>query len=219
MYVALTFDDGPVFDYKDFIHPIHGYQRSFYNEMMTFRAKHDNNVQPGLSATSFVIASPFARQAMTRSPECGYTFLNEDWLGDDWWESASKTGMISIGNHSWDHVHPVVPSVVLSSEIRGSFHEVATYADANAQIRDASAFISKKTNGLSVPLFAFPYGHYNDYLIKVYLPNHIDEHGLAAAFSADGRYVTNQDDLWCLPRFICGLHWKSPEGLIGILKG
>ena len=26
-YVALTFDDGPVFDYKDFIHPVHGYQR------------------------------------------------------------------------------------------------------------------------------------------------------------------------------------------------
>lgn len=218
-YVALTFDDGPVFDYKDFIHPVHGYQRSFYNEMMKFRAGHDSNIQPELSATSFVIASPSARQALARSPECGYTFLNEDWLGDDWWESASKTGMISIGNHSWDHVHPVVPNVALSSKMRGSFHEVATYADANAQIRDASTLISKKTNGLSVPLFAFPYGHYNDYLIKEYLPNHIDEHGLAAAFSADGRYITNQDSLWRLPRFICGLHWKSPENLIDILKG
>jgi hypothetical protein len=151
IYVALTIDDGPVFDYKDFIHPVHGCQRSFYNEIMKFRAEHDSNVQSGLSATSFVIASPSARQAMVRSPECGYTFLDEDWLGDDWWESASKTGMISIGNHSWDHVHPVVPSVVLSSEIRGSFHAVATYVDANAQIRDASALISKKTNGRSVP--------------------------------------------------------------------
>ena len=156
---------------------------------------------------------------MARSPECGYTFLDEDWLGDNWWRGASQTGMISIGNHSWDHVHPVVPSVALSSKIRGSFHEVETYADANAQIRDASALISQKTNGLSVPLFAFPYGHYNDYLIKEYLPNHIDEHGLAAAFSADGRYITDQDSLWCLPRFICGLHWKSPEDLIGIFKG
>jgi peptidoglycan/xylan/chitin deacetylase (PgdA/CDA1 family) len=219
IYIALTFDDGPLFDYKDFIHPVHGYQRSFYNEMMKFRAEHDTNVQPALSATSFVIASPSARQAMARSPECGYTFLNEDWLGDDWWESAAKTGMISIGNHSLDHVHPVVPSVVLSSEIRGSFHEVATYADASAQIRDASALILKKTNGLSVPLFAFPYGHYNDYLIREYLPNHIDEHGLAAAFSADGRYITDQDSLWCLPRFVCGLHWKSPEDLNGILNG
>ncbi len=219
IFVALTFDDGPVFDYKDFTHPVYGYQRSFYNEMMKFRAEHDNNVQPGLSATSFVIASPAARQAMARSPECGYTFLDDDWLGDNWWESASKTGMISIGNHSLDHVHPVVPSVALSSEIRGSFHEVATYADANAQIRDASDLISKKINGLSVPLFAFPYGHYNDYLIKEYLPNHINEHGVVAAFSADGRYISGQDSLWCLPRFICGLHWKSPEDLIGILKG
>jgi hypothetical protein len=34
-----------------------------------------------------------------------------------------------------------------------SYHEVETYADANAQIRDASPLISKKTNGLSVPDF------------------------------------------------------------------
>ncbi|MGO8756345.1 MAG: polysaccharide deacetylase family protein [Gallionellaceae bacterium] len=219
IYVALTFDDGPIFDYEDFIHPVHGHQRSFYNQMLRFREKHGSGVQPGLSATSFVIASPSARQAMARSPECGYTFLDESWLGDGWWENAAKTGILSIGNHSWDHVHPAVPDVVISSQVRGSFDEVATYADANAEIRNASDFISHKTNGLSVPLFAFPYGQYNDYLIKQYLPDYRDEHGIIAAFSADGRYVSDKDNLWCLSRFICGFHWKSPEELVGILNG
>lgn len=117
IYVTLTFDDGPVFDYEDFVHPVHGYQTSFYNHMLRFREKHGNNIQPGLSATSFVIASPSARQAMARSPECGYTFMKEDWLGEEWWKSAVKTEMLSIANHSWDHVHPVVPDVAISSDI------------------------------------------------------------------------------------------------------
>lgn len=219
IYVALTFDDGPIFDYEDFVHPIHGYQQSFYNQMLQFRTKHGDSIQPGLNATSFVIASPHARQAMARSAECGYTFLDESWLGDSWWENAAKTGIISIGNHSWDHVHPLVPSVAIASPIRGNFSEVASYTDANAQIRNASAFISHKTNGLSVPLFAFPYGHYNDYLVKDYLPNQFDEHGIIAAFSADGRYVSGQDNPWCLSRFICGFHWKSPGELVSILNG
>jgi peptidoglycan/xylan/chitin deacetylase (PgdA/CDA1 family) len=218
-YVALTFDDGPVFDYRDFVHPAHGRQRSFYNQMLDFRAQHGEHIQPGLSATSFVIASPRARQAMANSADCGYTFLDESWLGDDWWESAAMTGMLSIGNHSWDHVHPSVPDVALSSPVRGSFGEVASYADATAQIRNASDYISHRTNGLSVPLFAFPYGQYNDYLVKEYLPDYPDEHGIIAAFSADGRYVSVNDNLWCLSRFICGFHWKSPEELLGILNG
>jgi len=74
-----------------------------------------------------------------------------------------------------------------------SYHEVDTYADANAQIRGASALISKKTNGLVVPLFLhFPYNHYNDYLYREYLSNHIGEHGLAVAFSTEGRYISDQ---------------------------
>lgn len=218
-YVALTFDDGPVFDYEDFVHPVHGYQRSFYNQLLQFREKFGSGFQPGLSATSFVIASPSARQAMARSPECGYTFLDDDWLGDGWWKGAASTGMLSIGNHSWDHVHPEVPNVALSSEVRGDFSEVNSFADANAQIRDAAAFISNKTDGLSVPLLAFPYGHYNNYLTEEYLPKHIDEHGIIAAFCADGRYVSAHDNRWCLSRFICGFHWKSPEDLVAILKG
>lgn len=217
--VALTFDDGPIFDFKDFVHPDHGHQRSFYNHMLDFRAMHGDKVQPGLSATSFVIASPSGRQAMARSPECGYTFLDEEWLGDGWWESAARTGIISIGNHSWDHVHPAIPSIALSSGVRGDFSRVASYADADAQIRRASSFISNRTKGLAVPLFAFPYGHYSDYLVNRYFSGHREEHGMIAAFSTGGKSISVDDSLWCLPRFICGHHWKSPEELVRILNG
>lgn len=218
-YVALTFDDGPVFDFEDFVHPVHGHQRSFYKQMLEFRETTGGTVQADLCATSFVIASPAARRAMARSPECGYTFLDDDWLGDGWWKEAAQTGMIAIGNHSWDHVHPEVPDVALSSAVRGNFAAVESYADADAQIRQATTFIARKTEGLSVPLLAFPYGHYNHYLTEEYLPERLNEHGIIAAFSTDGRCVSPQDKRWCLPRFICGFHWKSPEDLRAILEG
>lgn len=101
----------------------------------------------------------------------------------------------------------------------GDFSVVNSYADASAQIREAAIFILDKTGGMSVPLFAFPYGRYNDYLIEEYFPNYMDEHGMIAAFSADGKYVSAQDNRWCLSRFICGFHWKSPADLIAILNG
>ena len=218
-YVALSFDDGPIFDYEDFVHPLHGYQKSFYHQMRQFQEQHGSVGQPELCATSFVIASPSARRAMARSPACGYTFLDDDWLGDRWWLDAARTGMLAIGNHSWDHVHPEVPNVALSSAVRGDFSVVNTFADASAQIRDAANFISDKTAGLSVPLLAFPNGQCNSYLTEEYLPKHIAEHGMIAAFTADGRCLAPQDSRWCLSRFICGFHWKSPEDLLAILKG
>ena len=35
--VALTFDDGPEWDFVDFVHPVLGQQRSFANVMQDFR--------------------------------------------------------------------------------------------------------------------------------------------------------------------------------------
>src|SRR5688572_29922956 len=70
--VALTFDDGPLFDYADFEHPRFGPQRGFLNILRDFRQEVGQAAQPGLHATSFVIASPQARRAMELAPDCGY---------------------------------------------------------------------------------------------------------------------------------------------------
>jgi hypothetical protein len=64
--VALTFDDGPVYDVEDVVHPDYGLQRGFANAMRAFAARRPG-AQPSLHATSFVIASPEARFAMERA--------------------------------------------------------------------------------------------------------------------------------------------------------
>jgi hypothetical protein len=42
---------------------------------------------------------------------------------------------------------------------------------------------------------------------------------MLAAFSTAGEYATRESNRWDIPRFMCGLHWKSPEGLEKILRG
>jgi len=59
--VSLTFDDGPIYGVEPFTHPRFGPQRGFLRIMRDFIARRGTALQPGLSATSFVIASPEAR--------------------------------------------------------------------------------------------------------------------------------------------------------------
>ena len=110
--VALTFDDGPVYDFADFVHPTLGKQRSFVNAMRDFRATDAGRAQANLAATSFVIASPAARRVMESTFDAEYTFLEPGALGDEWWAKAIDTGLIGIGNHSWDHLHSQINAVL-----------------------------------------------------------------------------------------------------------
>jgi peptidoglycan/xylan/chitin deacetylase (PgdA/CDA1 family) len=215
--VAITFDDGPLFDYADFTHPLHGPQRSFLNIMQDFRAEAGNDAQPTLHATSFVIASPHARRAMEKAPECGYTYL-QDWLTDDWWDAAVDTGLMGIGNHSWDHVHPAVDSIATRSQVRGDFGMIDDERDADAEIRAASDFINARVRG-RCDMFAYPFGHVNDFLAKDYLPNQRGRHGMKAAFGTGGRAISREDSVWDIPRAVCGHHWHSPEELVSLLAG
>jgi hypothetical protein len=73
--LALTFDDGPVFDVDDFVHPGLGLQRSFANAMRDFLGTPLGARQPELCATSFVIASPEARRIAESTFDATYTFL------------------------------------------------------------------------------------------------------------------------------------------------
>jgi peptidoglycan/xylan/chitin deacetylase (PgdA/CDA1 family) len=215
--VALTFDDGPVWDFTDFVHPIYGPQRSFANAMRDFLRTPAGRGQPETCATSFVIASPDARRVMETTFDAEYTFLEPGVLDDDWWSEAVASGLIGIGNHSWDHLHPKLDVVAHSRQARADFTQVTTVADADAQIRDAMIYIDAQTNGHAAPFFAYPFGHCNDYLSGVYLPNQGKGIGLRAAFTTEPLAIDGTQSIWRLPRFTCGHHWRHPDQLRAIV--
>jgi peptidoglycan/xylan/chitin deacetylase (PgdA/CDA1 family) len=218
-YVALTFDDGPSFDLDDVVHPDFGPQRSFANIMRDFRDTRGADAQPRLHATSFVIASAEARLQMEETYEREYTYVAPGSLSDDWWNRAIDGGLISIANHSWDHLHPGIRSVAHSRQARGDFALVTTFEDADAQILAAMRYIDSRTSGRAAPYFAFPYGTFNAFLTDRYLPARAHEVCLDAAFTTEPRPIVGGESVWCLPRYVSGHHWKSPQELERILAG
>lgn len=215
--IALTFDDGPLFDYQDFEHSLFGLQKSFRRILGEMKGKFPESTG-GLCGTSFVIASPAARQCMAAAPECGFLDI-DGWLTDRWWGEAVRGGLLDIGNHSWDHVHQSLPEVALSRDLRGNFGDVCSELDADVQIAMAAYYIRLKTGALAAPFFAYPFGQTSEYLINEYFPKHQCRHGMTAAFTTDGRSVMPGENRWALPRFVCGRHWRSTEELLEILIG
>jgi len=215
--VAITFDDGPIYDAEGFTHPRFGPQRGFLNIMRGFVSAHGSRAQAGLSATSFVIASPEARQTIEATYDAQYTYVGPGAMTDEWWNPAIETGMISIANHSWDHLHPALPRVAHSRQVRGDFTQVLTVADADAQVAEAGAFIAAHTHGRNAPFFAYPFGQSNAFLVEEYFPRNAKRLGLRAAFTDEPKPITGRESPWRLPRYICGHHWKRPEELTAIL--
>lgn len=213
--VALSFDDGPVFDFADFEHPRFGPQRAFLNILRDFRRSNGASALPGLHATSFVIASPAARRAMETAEDCGYTFLR-DWLAEDWWREAAATGLMEIGNHSWDHVHHAFDGVVIGDSRRDDFTVVSNFDDAEKEIFAASDYIAQRL-GRPPRFFAYPFGHSNGYLVSEYLPRRGPAMGLEAAFGTDG-VIPGACDAWAIPRVVCGHHWRTPVELGALLS-
>ncbi|HTS22291.1 MAG TPA: polysaccharide deacetylase family protein [Casimicrobiaceae bacterium] len=216
--VAITFDDGPIYDVDAFTHPTFGPQRGFLGIMRDFVAKRGVRTQPSLCATSFVIASPDARRVIESTYDAEYTFVGPGAMTDDWWNRAIDSGLISIANHSWDHLHPALRTVAHSRQAKGDFRQVTTAEDADAQIRNAGIAIAARTNGRHAPYFAFPFGQYNAFLVGEYLPSNSERIGLRAAFTDEPKMITGHESQWCLPRYICGHHWKSPSALASILE-
>jgi peptidoglycan/xylan/chitin deacetylase (PgdA/CDA1 family) len=216
--VALTFDDGPLYDVEGFVHPRFGPQRGFLGIMRDFIAANGARAQPGLCATSFVIASPEARRTIESTYDAAYTYVGPGAMTDAWWSSAIGTGLISIANHSWDHLHPALPRVAHSRQVRADFTQVLSVEDADAQIADAGAFIAAHTRGRNAPFFAYPFGQSNAFLVEEYFPRNAERLGLRAAFTDEPKPITGRESRWRLPRFICGHHWKRPEELRAILQ-
>jgi hypothetical protein len=212
-WVGISFDDGPVFDFADFVHPRFGPQRGFLNIMRDFRALHGKAVLPKLHATSFVIASPVARRCMQDEVSA----YPGEWLSDDWWGEAIESGFMDIGNHSWDHVHHTVPETAIGRLERDDFGTVDTFEGAEKEIRAASTYIENRT-GKTAALFAFPFGHTNAYLVDEYLPQHGPSFGLSAAFGTGG-IARGGASVWSIPRLVCGYDWRSPQELELLISG
>lgn len=209
--VSLTFDDGPLPDVADVAHPAFGPQRGFLNILRDFRERHGAAAQPGLHATSFVIASPEARRRMDERSLHGL-----GWMGHEWWAEAARDPLLAIESHGWDHNHP---DAAPGEPGRGRFDTVDTEAACRQQVIAAGRYIAKVTGAGPPRLFAYPYGQSSDYLRQTFLPGLQGEHGLDAAVGTEPAPVTADSDRWNLPRFVAGRDWQTPEGLQALLEG
>ncbi len=212
-FVCLTFDDGPDIDYVDYSDERLGLVKSFRRILEEYRFAHPELDYDGPLAVSFVIASRQARSVLDRTCIAG----RDEWR-DTWWSECSRAGLIGIGNHSWDHLHPSLPQVEQREQQKGSFHGIDTYRDANVQVRVARVAIENVLGHPCTRLFAYPYGHDAEYLRDEYFPRQQFEHGHLAAFSTAGSPVTRESNRWSVPRYVCGQHWSTPDELDTLLR-
>lgn len=206
--IALTIDDGCVLDARDALHPTCGPQRGMHGILQDFQAEFPQ-AQPGLHATSFVIASPEARAELDRRD-----YLALDWWGDDWWLEVQRSGLGCIESHSWDHNHPSLERTAMDGPRR--FDTLATRAEAQAEIEQANAHIERVT-GVAPGFFAYPWGQVSPYLADDYFPNETAAHCLRAAFTTEPAALDAARDRWRLPRFVCGEHWRSAAAFDALL--
>lgn len=204
---AITCDDGGDFDFHDLPHPTAGTQRSVLNilrdsEARGFRAH----------ATSFVIVSPEARAELDRS-----CMIGRGWWNDAWWPQAVASGLMHVGNHSWDHNHDALPESFSHGVERGTFRTIDREALADAEIRMAAQLLRRRAPNPGDHLFAYPYGESNPYLVTEYFPRHGEALGIRAACCDDPEHWRESADRWRIPRFICARDWKSPGELERIL--
>lgn len=206
--VAITFDDGSWFDWHDLEHPSCGPQRSFANILRDHRA----NTGAFVHATSFVIASPAAREILDRT-----CMVGRGWWTDDWWPDAVREGIVAIESHSWDHNHDTLPETVQRDQRKGTFRTIDAWGDADAEIRAAADYLDAHCRPHRSTLFAYPYGEWNDYLVGEYLPHRRAEHRVRAAFTTQAAPVTREADRFRLPRYVCGHDWRTATALAELL--
>ena len=207
--VALSCDDGSWFDWHDLEHPTLGVQRSFANILADASAARPD---VPVHLTSFVIASPQARDTLDRT-----CLVGRGWWGEDWWQAALDSGRMAIESHSWDHHHDTLPQTATGLP-GGTFHNIDTQAAADIELLQASAYLDAALPSRRTRLFAYPYGHASAYLQHDYLPGQRARHGLDAAFGTEPMPVLRDSNRWNLGRYVCGQHWTSPDALAALLR-
>lgn len=212
--VAITFDDGSAFDYVDRGHPTCGPQRSAATVLRDAARRLRALAAARPLASTFVIASPEARAELDRKD-----YFGGGYWPDDWWPAAAAEGVLAIESHSWDHNHPSLSRSAQRDNVRGTFRNIETFAEAEAEIARSVEHIARAT-GRSPRFFAYPWGEANEFLMREYLPRRGVALGLAAAVSSAplaAGFVTDESERWLVPRLVCGHDWKSPEELERLL--
>ena len=206
--VCLTFDDGCDFEVRTLEFAGFGIQPGFLSIMEDFIQQHGEDAQPGLHATSFVIASPQARQIIDQG-----SLFGQGHMSDDWWRSAANHPLLDIGNHGWDHNHP---DLAEEHHSRGGFTVIDTLEHCRRQVVQAGEFIQGIT-GQWPQVFAYPFGESSDYIRDEFFPEYGHEHHSVAALGTRAGLVSAQSSRWDLPRFVCGRDWSSPGELLATL--
>lgn len=209
--VALACDHGADFDFQDLPHPTAGVQRSVLNILRDFTAANPG-AQDGINITSFVVASPEARAVLDTT-----CMIGAGWWTDGWWPAALSSGLMHIGNGSWDHHHETLPDSFPRGSARGNFRTVDSRFLADYEIRQAAEYLRGHASNPGTALFAYPYGESNRYLVHEYFPCNGHELGIKAAFTARAAFLEPGSGKWEVPRFICGRDWRSPIELRAIL--
>src|SRR3989442_9878506 len=93
--VAITFDDGPIYDVEGFTHPRFGAQRGFLGIMRDFVAARGSPAEPGLGGASFVIASGEARGGIGAKDGPPYTYVGPGATAHSGGEGANANGVTS----------------------------------------------------------------------------------------------------------------------------
>jgi peptidoglycan/xylan/chitin deacetylase (PgdA/CDA1 family) len=131
-------------------------------------------------------------------------------LSDSWWREAQSSGLLDIGSHGWNHVHPLVSDMKGRPELVESFHRIESPDDVALQMDSSFEFIRRKAGGDSARIFAYPYGQVSEFIASEYFPRQANYLG---ACGTDPRPLRADSDPWRLPRYVCGWHWKGAEEL------
>jgi peptidoglycan/xylan/chitin deacetylase (PgdA/CDA1 family) len=213
--VAITFDDGSEFDYVDRPHPTCGPQRSAATVLADAAKRLACLGGASPLASTFVIASPEAREELDRKDYSGGGY----WT-DTWWPDAARSQVLGVESHSWDHNHPSLARTAQRDNVRGTFENIETEAEAEAEIAQSVAYIARQS-GRAPKFFAYPWGQANAFLTRDYMPRRGPGLGLHAAVSSAptvSGIVRDDSDRWLLPRVVCGHDWKSEAAFEKMLR-
>jgi len=115
-----------------------------------------------------------------------------------------KTGLFDVQSHTYWHPNFKKERKKLTPQALDTF--------VTTQLQKSKAKLEKELGG-KVDLLAWPFGIYDDYLLK-----HAAENGYVATFSIERRHATPQDNVMKLPRYLL-VNADSGKAFAQLLEG